>query len=191
MKKKIKAVVNVISWLVVWFAFGSLGFASENPRFGVPFFLIVFLAAFIGCYLYLRFHQRREEPNRKLIAMMYRAFGVVLCLMVFIVPLRMLPTIIGESIVLSFFNGLLIVVGLAVLLAIAILAINIINNAKGKNFLPTLLGYIILIAVSSVPALVVSKYSGTYDALGRTYWMTLTIAILAWWGLSLVGTKEA
>jgi hypothetical protein len=53
------------------------------------------------------------------------------------------------------------------------------------------LGYLILIVISAVPALVISKYSGSYDTLGRTYWTALSIAILSWWGLSLVTTKEA
>jgi lysylphosphatidylglycerol synthetase-like protein (DUF2156 family) len=111
--------------------------------------------------------------------------------MAVIIPLRMLPTIIGESITMTFLTGSIVVIGIAVLVAIGVLAVNIINNAKGKNMLPTLLGYLILIVISAVPALVISKYSGSYDTLGRTYWTALSIAILSWWGLSLVTTKEA
>lgn len=191
MKKILNTILNVVGWLVVWVAFGSLGFATENPVTGFILFMGVFLAAFIGVYLYVRFHQRKAEPNKKLLALIYRLIGAVLCLMAVIIPLRMLPTIIGESITMTFLTGTIVVIGIAVLVAIGVLAVNIINNAKGKNLLPTLLGYLILIVISAIPALVISKYSGSYDTLGRTYWTALSIAILSWWGLSLVTTKEA
>jgi len=82
----------------------------------------------------------------------------------------------------------------AVIIFLALLAVRIINRA-GENIVLRLAGYLILVALSAIPAIAaiyffLPHFNRPYDALGTAYWCTIAIALFAWWGFSLVGKKS-
>lgn len=91
-----------------------------------------------------------------------------------------------SNILLFIFNALLII--------IAFFAVYMINIENGM-FLYKVLGYFILIILAAVPAFAATKYflpyfPRPYDALGSFYWCAMSVAILAWTGISLVAKKK-
>ncbi len=81
-------------------------------------------------------------------------------------------------------------VAAAVLIALAVFAISMINKSRGNNVLMVLLGYFILIIISAIPALGIIQYDSSYNALGTAYYSAILISIFAWWGISLYSKKE-
>jgi hypothetical protein len=71
------------------------------------------------------------------------------------------------------------------------IAVRMINKGGSVK----LLGLLLLIGLSAVPALMATTFldqffPNAYNALGTAYWAILAVATFSWWGLSLFSTKE-
>ena len=166
-------------------AFASLGFSSDDPKVGVPVFGVFFIIVFALILLYVKKHHKKDDSSPKNITFIHKILGIVLILIALFSP------VIGlRKIDLPFAQNLVIFVITAILIVLGMLAINIINNSKGKNFGLGILGYIMLIIISSIPALGASKFlteyfPNIYNAIGTTYWASISVAIFSWWGFTL------
>lgn len=181
-----KTVINIIGWIVLLLAFASLGLSSDDPIFGFFFYLAFFLIVFGLVYYYISKHQKRKSIDPGTAKAVRKISGVLLILCACFCPILFLA-----KIELPFLPNLLIFLGTIVLIALGILAIMIIN----RSGIIKLLGLIMLIVLSSVPAIFGSTYlsvyfPNAYNALGTSYWITVAIAILSWWGISLFSAKD-
>ena len=192
MKKFFKLLVKVIAWILLFAAFASMGFSSDDPAVGVPVFGVFFILVFFLVFLYTRKHQKHHEPNQKTVAIVHRVLGFILIILGILSPLAIFKR---ANFPIS--TNILILVITAVLMGLGVLAVTIINNSLGKNGFATFLGYLLLIVISAIPAFIITQndkiievFSNLYSALGITYWATLAVAVFGWWGFSLFSNKE-
>ncbi|MCF7918916.1 MAG: hypothetical protein K9N06_03260 [Candidatus Cloacimonetes bacterium] len=189
MKKILKTVVTVIGWLVLLFAFSAIGFATDNPKLGVPLYILFFLLVFGGVYYYVMRQRHSSDNVSKTNPLFSKILGVISLL-----GALLMPYFIFAEINLPIMASIVMLLVTAVMIVIGLFSIRFINRA-GDQILKKLIGYLVLIALASVPAIAAISYflryfNRAYDALGTTYWCTVVVAILSWWGLSLVGKKK-
>lgn len=181
-----KKIVSIIGWIVLLLAFASLGLSSDDPTFGFFFYLAFFLIVFFLVYLYNKKHQRRKEAGGKALALTHTILGIVLIIIAVFSPL-----IAFRKIQLPFTPSLLIFLVTAVLIALGVLAVRLINR---ENLLKVL-GLLLLIALSAVPAIFATTFldqffPNAYNALGTAYWAVVSVAVFAWWGFSLLAGRN-
>lgn len=189
MKKVLNTVVNVIGWLVLVIVFSSIGFATEKPALAIPLYALFFILVFAGVYIFVSKQRHSQDNVSKSNVIIYKAFGVIA-----LIASVFMPYFIFAKINLPASSISMLILGTAVMIAIAFFSVRLINSAQGK-LLPKLIGYLVLIALASIPAITAINYflqyfNRPYDALGTSYWCTVSVAILAWWGFALIGKKK-
>ncbi len=179
MKKVLRIALNVFGWLVLLAAFSSLGFMTDNPRLMIPLYFIFFLVLFGLVLLYNMRKQRTSTINPEYVKIAKKVLGVILLLVGLLTPYFFFRGI-------GFTAGIFIILTIivAVLIALSIFAIRLINR---HHFLYNLVGYLILIVVCSMPAIIMMQHDRSYHALGLAYYAALVICVLAWWGFSSLG----
>jgi len=183
--KIVKSAVNIIGWIILLAAFGSLGFSSDNPAVGVPAFLLFFVLVFFLTYLYIKKHQEHQTINFKTINLIKKIAGIIILLFALFTP-----HFVFRTANFPFLTYLLIFLMNIILIALGVLAVTMINSVKNKRKFNSLLGYLILIIISAVPALLMISYDSSYNALGMAYYAAVLIAVFSWWGFSLFSAKE-
>jgi len=182
----LKKIVSIIGWIVLLLAFAALGLSSDDPTFGFFFYLVFFAIVFGLVFLYTKKHQRRKEANPKSLALIHRISGLVL-----LVVALFSPVIALRKIQLPFAQNLLILVVTAVLIALGVIAVSLINGGKVKK----LLGLVLLVVLAAIPALfainfLTNFFPNAYNALGTAYWAIVAVSIFSWWGFSLYTKKD-
>lgn len=185
MKKIFETIIKVVGWIALFAALSSFGFASENPSIAIPLYSVFFLILFGLVFLSVKKNQKRHEMNTEIKRTVNKIFGMILLLIALLIPV-----LIFRSANFPFVTYLIITIIVAILIVLSIVAISIINNSRGKNMGLLLLGYLLLIAISSIPALGIIQYDSSYNALGTAYYSAILISIFAWWGISLFMQKE-
>ncbi len=185
MKRILNKIVSVLKWVVLLAAFSALGFSNENWQIAVPLFALFFIVVFGLVYLYVKKHSRRAEMKPETRLLISRIIGVVLVLVAVLTPVWIL-----ESAQFSLLINILLVLLTALIIFIAILAISLINSGKENKSPIQIVGYLILIVLATLPGFLMVQYDRSYNALGIAYYAALIIAVLAWWGLSLVTRKK-
>ncbi|MBN1948808.1 MAG: hypothetical protein JW784_03620 [Candidatus Cloacimonetes bacterium] len=184
MKQIIKAIVSVLGWLVLLAALGSLGFTSDDPSVGVPIFLGFFILVFILVYLYIKSHHRKTQTNPRLFNVLHRLIGLILLLLSLLSPL-----FVFRSAHFPFFSYLIITLIAGIIIALGVMAVTMINNSRNKKSI-IFLGYLLLIILSAIPALLMMTYDSSYNALGMAYYTAVLIAVFSWWGFTLLTPKR-
>ncbi len=182
----LKKIINIIGWIVVLLAFGALGLNSDDKTFGFFLYLGFFAIVFGLVYLYLKKHHRKTESDPKVVALIRKISGIVL----FIIAIFS-PIVAFKKIQLPFLPNFLIVVTTLLLVGAGVYSIKLINSEKLKK----ILGYLLLIAISAVPAIFATTYltqffPNAYNALGTSYWAIVVVAIFSWWSFSIFFKKE-
>ena len=181
MKETLGLISKIIGWIALFAAFGALGFATDNPKIGVPAYLIFFLIVFGVIYLYISKKKgERQEISPKTIAIAHKIIGILLILFALLVPDLILGSYKFPIAIYMFISVLTFV-----LIIVGAFTVKLINNNLGKNGFMVFLGYLIFIVLSAVPAVLMLKYDSSYNALGLAYWSALSITIFGWWGISL------
>lgn len=181
-----KKIINFIGWVVLLLAFGSLGFSSDDPVFGFFFYLAFFILVFGLVFLYIKKHQKRKEADPKTLLIIHKVSGIALLIVALFSPIIAL-----RKIQLPFTQNLIIFISTAVMIFLGTIAVRMINKGGSVK----LLGLLLLIGLSAVPALMATTFldqffPNAYNALGTAYWAILAVATFSWWGLSLFSTKE-
>jgi cytochrome bd-type quinol oxidase subunit 2 len=185
LSKIVKSAVNILGWIILMAAFASLGFSSDDPAVGVPVFLAFFILVFALTYLYIKNHQRHQAKDNKYLNKIKKVAGMILLLLALFTPY-----FVFRSANLPFISYLIVILIDAILIALGAFAITLINSEKAKNFVTKLLGYVILIIISAIPAILMISYDSSYNALGMAYYTAVLIAVFSWWGFSLFSSKE-
>jgi len=191
-KKVLKTLATILGWIILFAAFASLGFFTDEPEIGVPIYFVFFLIIFGLVFLYTKKRHKKQQTNPKVINLLQKIFGAILVLLALFSP-----SIVFGKANFPFFSYFLITVITAVLIAIGTIAISIIHNSKDKSAVSKLLGYLLLIVISAIPAIgvlqsnaILDVFSNAYSALGFAYWASLAVAVFSWWGISLYFKKE-
>lgn len=179
MKEILNTVVKIIGWLILLSAFASIGFATDNPQVMVPVYFLIFLVIFGLVLLYNVKRQKRTEVNPVIRDTFNKILGLILVLASILVPYFFFRGV-GFSGAVYFILILLT----AVLIGVAIIAIRLINR---EGFTFNLIGYLLLLLLCSVPALVMMQHDRSYHALGLAYYAALAISVLAWAGINTLG----
>jgi len=178
MKKIIRIIKEIIMWILIVGAFAAIGFTTDTPATSSLIWAAIAVLIFGVGFLVAK-HAKRSTGTTKTKIIVNKIIGVILLVFGLILPALILAQF-PPSI------RALLVLFAAVLVAIGALAVNLIK--KGKAL--TLLGYLILIVISFLPALAMSTYDMTYNALGTSYYLTIALACFAWAGLSMIKTKK-
>jgi len=180
-----KSIVTVLGWLLLLASFASIGFTTDDPTFGVPFYLVFFVVVFLLVYLYIKTHRAHRQTDAKTIDLLHKITGIVL-----LVIAVLSPTMIFRSA--NFTTMIYVIISLItlVLMGVGALAISMINSDKDNKMIARILGYLLLIIISAVPALVMISYDSSYNALGMAYYAAVLVAIFSWWGFSLYSRKD-
>ncbi len=182
-----KKIINIIGWIILLLVFGALGLlASDDPTFGFFFYLAFFAIVFALVYLYIRKHQKRKEVDSRTLLLVHKVFGIVL-----VIAAVFSPIIALRKIQLPFLPNLLILLATAILIALGIFAVRLVNKRGGIKFV----GLLLLVILSAIPAIFATVYldeffPNAYNALGTAYWAIVAVSVLSWWGLSLFSYKE-
>jgi hypothetical protein len=180
-KETLSLVGKVLGWVALFAALASLGFATDNPKVGVPAYLVFFLLVFGGVYLFVsRKKEEIEETKPENKALIHKIIGVFLILLALAVPDIILA---GYHFPIAIYLFISLIT--FVLIVIGAFTVKLINKNAGKNGLMVFLGYLIFIVLSAIPAIVMIQYDSSYNALGLAYWSALSLTVFAWWGISL------
>lgn len=180
-----KTIVTVLGWIVLLAAFASIGFTTDDPGFGIPFYLVFFIVVFLLVFLYVKSHQKHQKTNIKSLILLHKITGIILLLVAVFSP-----TIIFKSANFPAMTYVIISLITLVLMGVGTLAVTMINSEKENKLVPRILGYLLLIAISVVPAIVMMSYDSSYNALGMAYYAAVSVAVLSWWGFSLYSRKS-
>ncbi len=75
------------------------------------------------------------------------------------------------------------------LIAAGVFGVYLINR-QGYGLLQKIVGYVIIIIASAVPALLVVPHDKTTTGIGSVYYVVVAVAVLSWWGLTLYLNKD-
>ncbi len=183
--KAIKAIFQVLAWVLLIGIFSAVGFATDKPVVMVPLYGILF-AIGLGCMvLYAKTHQKRVYKENKWANPIKTALGAI-----FIVACLILPTLILNSLRPGQFSvGALIGITVGIM-AIIFVSVMIINKSKGKNIVLASLGYLLLVIISAVPAFAIKNIDSSYATLGLVYYIFICVTALGWVGASLVSKDK-
>lgn len=185
MKKTLGIIAKIFGWVALFVALGSLGFATDNPKVGVPAYFVFFLLVFGAVYLYIMHHKKSEETSPEKVQLIYKTIGALLVIIAVITP-----DFLFRSAGFTFQLYLLVAGVSAILIILGAFTVKLINSGLNKsNIGLTILGYLLIIILSAIPAIIMVNYDSSYNALGMAYWSAISIAILAWWGISLFSKK--
>lgn len=181
-----KKIISILGWIILLLAFASLGLSSDDPTFGFFFYLAFFLIVFVLVYFYNKKHRKRKEADPKSLALLNKILGIILIIVAVFSPIIAL-----RKIQLPFTPNLLIFLVTAVLIALGVIAVMLINKEK----IMKLLGLLLLIVLSAIPAIFATLFldqffPNAYNALGTAYWAIISVAIFSWWGFSLFFNKN-
>jgi hypothetical protein len=191
MKDKLFLLGKIISVLIFIVAFSMMGLASGKPIMVLAyagFFVVVMFIIF----QFVRKHQRHFEIVTEKSSVLPKIIGIVMLLAAIAIPVLSVANLAlfdmgGKAISIM---SLVIVLFITVLLiAAGVFAVSLINRI-GSTKIHKILGYLILIIASAVPALLVIPYDKTTTGIGSIYYIAILTAVLSWWGFNLYLNKE-
>lgn len=191
MKDKWFVLGRIIALLVFILAFSLMGIASGKPIMILAyagFFIVVMLVIF----LFVKKNQRHFEIISEKSRAMSRIIGIVMILAAIALPVFAVANLqlfeLGMEGVGLVTLALVLLITL-VLIAAVVLAVSLINKA-GSTKVNRIIGYLIIIIASAIPALLVIPTDRTTTGIGSVYYVAMLVAVLSWWGLSLYSNKD-
>lgn len=179
MKDVLKKIIQIIGWIVLLGAFASIGFGTDNPQLMVPLYFLVFLVLFAILFFIARKRKRAVDTRPDKSPLLKKILGVILLLAGILMPYFFFRGI-------GFSTGIYLILTIVtiILIAIAFIAIRLIDK---NSFVPSLIGYLILIIVCCMPAILMMQHDKSYHALGLAYYAAVIVSILSWTGISTLG----
>jgi hypothetical protein len=185
MKKFFVILKTIIIWFVFIAALSMIGITSDfkNKGLVLAIYFLFFAAVFGVILLVIRSKQGRHNTEKKQFVMLPKIVGGVLVLFGLLLPALTLGRVQIPNLKPNFIITSLLTI---ILVALGSYAIRLINQAKSKASISSIAGYVILIAESCVPGLLISKYDSSNDTLGVIYFAAIFVSVLCWWGYSLI-----
>ncbi len=191
MKDKLFILGKIVGILIFLLVLSLMGLASGNPMMILGyagFFVLVMLVIF----LFVRRNQRHFEIVKSGNSVLTRIIGIVMLLLAIAIPplaisnMQLFELGLAKIGLMTMF----IAAGITIaLIAIGVLGVWLINRA-GSILLTKILGHLVIIAAAAVPALLVIPHDHTTTGIGMVYYLAVMVAVIAWWGFSLILNKE-
>ncbi len=185
MKKFFVILKTIIIWFVFIAALSMIGITSDfkNKGLVLALYFLFFAAVFGVILLVIRSKQGRDLEVKKQWIWLPRIVGSILIIFGVLLPALTLGRVQIPNLKPNFFVELLLTI---VLVGIGAYAIKMINTAKSQKSLASVGGYVLLIAESCVPGLLISRFDSSNDTLGVVYFAAIFVSILCWWGFSML-----
>lgn len=186
MKRIFRLIGEILMWVVIVLAFSSLGLGSDNPARSMLIWAIIAVIIFAVGFVVAKRSTRRTVTTKSQI-IFKRVFGIILVLFGCLLP----NWVFGKA-NFSFGIQVLIFIFAVLIVAIGVFAIFLINKylSGEKGFFFSVLGYFLLIIAAFLPALAMSSYDCSYDALGIVYYILIGLSIFSWIGISMIFKKQ-
>jgi len=191
MKDKLFTIGKVISVLVFILALSLMGMAS-----GKPIMILAFAGFFVVLMFFIFQFVRRNQRHFEIISQsnpkLMKAFGGLIILVAIVLPVIIFANVqlfdLG-TVKLGFGILALIVAITLVLISGGVFAVYLINKASTTK-MSKILGYLLVIVLSALPALLVIPHDRSTTGIGSVYYVTVLVAVLSWWGITLYLNKE-
>jgi len=172
---------NIIIWGLLTFVFACIGFFTETPAIMVPLYGVVFLLALGIMYFFVSQKKVKtldEKETPRYVFIIITAIGFLLSLLA--------PTYLLSVFRPSLFNSFAVIGFTVLLLVLGFVGVYLINVMGLKGRLFAIIGFIVLIITSFIPAFTVSSIDPSFGTLGVIYFVTLLDAVFAWETFELV-----
>jgi len=180
-KDLLMKVAQGFGWLMLTAVIASIGFLSDNPGVMVPVYAIVFIAAVCGMLFFLMKRKRHSYDSLKTPAWVpgfYCGFTSVLSLTFPYISINgFRPGLINIG-VLYLFTFLIIGLGF--------LGVWMINALGLKNKVFSMVGFLVLVFMALIPAIVLPSDLADFGTLGVFYFTLGIQATLVWTAYSLI-----
>lgn len=191
MKDKLFIITKIIGLLVFILAFSSMGIAS-----GKPIMILAYAAFFVivmtGIFMFVKRNQRHFEIIAQHNPLANKIIGIALMLLGVACPSVAIANMqifdLGATKVGFGLIGIVLASTIGLIAGCAF-AVRMINKA-GASKINKIIGYLIVVVLSAVPALLVMPTDRSTTGIGSVYYMAIMVAVLFWWGLSLYLNKE-
>ncbi|HNW99840.1 MAG TPA: hypothetical protein PLE74_05880 [Candidatus Cloacimonadota bacterium] len=185
MKKFFVILKTIILWFVMIAGLSMIGLTTDykNKWLVVALYFVFFMLVFGVILFVIRSKQGRIATEKKSFTMVSKIVGIVLILIGILFPAYALGRVQIANLKPNFLVELLITI---VLVAVGTFAIRLINNAKSKATVASIGGYVLLIAASAVPGMMISRYDSSSDTIGVVYFAAIFVSVLCWWGYSMI-----
>ena len=182
-------IIRKISQAIIWIAFmalfASIGFASEIPGLMVPLLALVFIAIVGGILLNLSRNKRHSYDKLSNTIYLHLVGGAVLLIFSLVFPLLSFSNILPNGLIP---NGMTFVFTI-VLSLLGFLGVYLINVVGNNKRLFAILGFLLIVVVASIPALIIAPIDSSFGTLGGIYFTMLIQAILVWSGFFMFSKK--
>ena len=191
MQDKLFILGKIISLIIFILAFSLMGLASGKPIMVLAYAGFFAVVVFV-IFLFVKKSQRHFEIISQQSPIMRKILGIVLLPIAILLPVLSVSSfqlfeLTMEKISIGIYA--LIVLITLVLIGAGIFAVSLINRTSGNKVMK-ILGYLILVVISAVPALMVMPYDKTTVGIGSVYYVAILVAVLGWWGINLYLNKE-
>ncbi len=191
MKDTLFIVGKIIGLLIFILAFSLMGVVSGRPIMILAYagFFVVVMGII---FLFVRKNQRHFEIISQRNQTISKVIGMVMLLVAIAIPALAISNMQLFELNLEKISVGIIAIIVAITIALmagVILGVYLINK-KGSTKVNKILGYVIIILLSAVPALLVIPHDKTTTGIGSVYYVAVLVAVLTWWGLSLYLNKE-
>lgn len=202
---KLKDIGTIIGWIGLFVALASLGFIADVPSMGqnteaiaaqgggqpladaapvgrmVPWYGVFFIAVFGLMFLWeKRKHAKHDDTTDK-----FKKFKPLVGIGLLAAAIAT-PTILFASAGFSLMINVMLGVIVIALIMLGTVAVIIMNKSTSLK----LIGYLLIVGISTVPGLTMMQYDKSFSALGMAYYAAVAIAILSWWGISMFKKDE-
>ena len=191
MKDKLFIIGKIISFIVFIFALSSMGFASGKPVMMLAYAAFILVVMFI-MFLIVKRNQRHFEIINQVNPVIMKILGSILMIIAIASPVLVISNmqIIDLGMTKVGFGAIASILLITlVFIAGGGLGVKLINKSASK-VINKVLGYIIIVIISALPALMVMPHDKTTTGIGTIYYLAIFVAIVSWWGVSLFLNNE-
>ena len=181
MKNIVSIVGSVLGWTAMVCVFACIGFFTDNPGFMVPLYGVIMILV-LGLFWFLVSRQKNKSYDQLKTSPNIPAFICgILSVFTFIFP----------HLAISFFrpgefSSFPIYLVTIFSVAIGFGGVYAINVLGAKNKLFAIIGFLVLVLLSFLPALLVAPIDSSYGTLGVIYFTMAIEAIIAWTAVTYV-----
>lgn len=191
MKDKLFIIGKVIGLIVFILALSLMGMASGKPIMILAYAGFFVVAMFL-VFLFVRRNQRHFEIISQTNPKILKTIGIVMVLLAIALPVLIMSNMnmvdLGNAKIGIGFIMVILAITIALIIS-GVVGVYLINR-KNSGTLYRVLGYLIIIIASAIPALMVMPYDKTTTGIGSMYYIALLVAILSWWGVTLYLNKD-
>jgi hypothetical protein len=182
---------KLIAALIFILALSFMGMATGKPVMILAYAGFFVVMMFI-VFLFVKRNQRHFEIISEQNQTIKKLTGFVITVIAVIAPALAISnvTVFDMGDAKPGFGLFAIVLGITIaMIAGGIFAVRMINTNL-SNKAKKAIGYVIIVLLSAVPALLVMRHDRTTTGIGSVYYIALIDTILSWWGITLYLNKE-